>query len=315
MAYYRITITPLGPLGTEIVSGTLWGHLAWAIRYGDGEEGLGRWLSEQGERPWLLSSFMPAGMLPRPILKPLLDNRAGLTLKEMKEAKERKKEKLIPEALFLRLRKDLNESTLQEGLEELRKAEASKRRKFSESDLRPHNRIDRLTGATPETGGLYFEESRFFDGKSSYQGFAFTSEPALERLKILFEFIGERGGFGANASTGNGCFHSDITEETLVFASTGNRAMSISHGVLSNNMLAPRYKQHAHFGKLGGHFATEAFSPFKYPILMMCPGATFRPADAGPFGMLLSGVHHDPALACVRHHALHLPIFFTETEP
>ena len=91
MAYYRITITPLGPLGTEIVSGTLWGHLAWAIRYGDGEEGLGRWLSEQGERPWLLSSFMPAGMLPRPILKPLLDNRAGLTLKEMKEAKERKK--------------------------------------------------------------------------------------------------------------------------------------------------------------------------------------------------------------------------------
>ncbi len=316
MACHRITITPLSPLGTDLVSGTLWGHLAWAVRYRDGEEGLSRWLREQQESPWLLSSFMPAGMLPRPLLKPSPDNRAGLTLMEMRKEKETKNERFISEELFLRLRKNLNETTLKEGLQKEReKAGASRKAQWREPELRAHNRIDRLTGSTPETAGLYFEQSRFFDRESSLQGFVFTSEPSLEKLKALFDFIGGSGGFGANASTGNGQFQTLIAEETALFESAGNRAMSMSHGVLTDNMGLVRYKQHAHFGKLGGHFATGAFSPFKYPILMMRPGATFTPTGKGPFGRLLSEVHHDPALAGVRHHALHLPVFFTETEP
>jgi hypothetical protein len=44
----------------------------------------------------------------------------------------------------------------------------------------------------------------------------------------------------------------------------------------------------------------------------MKPGATFCPEGEVAFGELLSGVHHDPALADIRHHALHLPLLFTE---
>jgi CRISPR-associated protein Csm4 len=88
--------------------------------------------------------------------------------------------------------------------------------------------------------------------------------------------------------------------------------MSLSHGVLTGNMKDPRYRAHTHYGKLGGHFATGSFSPFKYPILMMRPGATFAPDGGGPFGELLDGVHHDKLLSALRQHALHLPVYFTE---
>lgn len=90
--------------------------------------------------------------------------------------------------------------------------------------------------------------------------------------------------------------------------------MSLSHGVRTKNMLHVRYRQHVHFGKTGGHYATGSFSPFKYPLLMMCPAATFTPSDDGPFGELLHGVHHDPALASIVHYALHLPLAFSEVE-
>jgi len=134
----------------------------------------------------------------------------------------------------------------------------------------------------------------------------FTPSPCLERLQSLFDYIGSVG-FGANASTGRGQMRFEIREEQALFEGRGARAMSLSHGILTGNMYEPKYKQHTHFGRLGGHFASGSFSPFKYPILMMRPGATFRPADEGPFGKLVPDVHHDPALHRVRQHAMHLP--------
>lgn len=313
MPYYRFTITPLSPLGTKLVSGTLWGHLAWAIRYKDGEEALKAWLSVQEEKPWLLSSFMPKGMVPRPLLQPSLRSRRALTLEEMREEKKVRKGAFIPEELFITLRTQLSGSFLENALKkELKREEESK--KELPPTVKPHNRIDRLTSTTPESGGLFFEEVQFFQKDAVCQGFAFTCEPCLEMLKKLFDFVGENG-FGSNASTGNGHFRCTVTEETSLFNYSGNRAMSLSHGVVSDNMRQLRYKQHVHFGKLGAHYSTEDYSPFKYPILMMCPGMTFEPVGQGPFGKLLNGVHHDSALSSVRHHALHLPLLFTEVHP
>lgn len=313
MPYYRITITALSPLGTRLVSGTVWGHLAWAIRYLEGEAALKGWLSQQQEEPWLLSSFMPAGMLPRPLLKPSLRDGGGLTLNQMRQQKRVRKEPLLEEKLFLKLRTGLSEPILEQALQdalEQRIGSATPRLR----DLKAHNHIDRLTGTTPERGGLFFEEVQFVPQGAILQGFMFTSVPCLDRLQSLFEFVGENG-YGGNASTGNGHLQCVIGEETSLFGHVGNRAMSLSHGVVSQNMHQVRYRQHVHFGKLGGLYTKGGFSPFKYPLLMMCPGATFTPADQGPFGSLLDGVHHDSALASVRHHALHLPLAFTEVEP
>jgi CRISPR-associated protein Csm4 len=314
MVYYRITITPLGPLSTAWVSGTIWGHIAWAIRYVEGKESLNIWMKEQETTPWLFSSQMPKDMLPKPLLTPMTQDAQKPSLEEFNLIKKARKISNISEDFFYDLRDNLNELVLLEAL----KAELQKPTTVSlvgSKGLKPlqlfHNRIDRQTGRTPEAGGLFVENSRWAENNYRFQVFIATDNDCLNRLKVLFEFVGNSG-FGANASTGRGCFSFDITEENRLFRESGNRAMSLSHGVITTNMGNPRYKQHTHYGKLGGHFTTGAYSPFKYPVLMALPGATFKPCGKPPFGKLLAGVHHDSNLDFIRHHALHLPIYFTE---
>jgi hypothetical protein len=79
----------------------------------------------------------------------------------------------------------------------------------------------------------------------------------------------------ATRGTGNGHFICSIAEEKELFESVGSRAIGLFHGVSSQNMGAARYKQHVCFGKLGGDRAKGEYSPFKYPLPMARPGATF----------------------------------------
>jgi CRISPR-associated protein Csm4 len=313
MPTYRITISLKSPLGTDLVSGTLWGHLAWAIRYLEGDAALGLWLKEQESQPWLISSQMPVDMLPRPLLKPRFREEVASSLEAMKLVKASRKVEFIPETLFLKLREEMSDTALAKALTETPQGPGDTKGSKKQG-LKPHNRIDRLTGTTPQTGGLFFEEVLFPADNDRRQLFLFAPNHCLDRLEALFNFIGNSG-FGSNASTGNGHFTCSIVEEKELFEAVGSRAMSLSHGVISQNMGAVRYKQHVHFGKLGGDYAKGEYSPFKYPLLMARPGATFDPADAGPFGALLRGIHHDPALDHLRHYALHLPLPFTEVEP
>jgi CRISPR-associated protein Csm4 len=310
MVYYRITITPLGPLSTTWISGTIWGHIAWAIRYVEGEASLEAWMKEQESAPWLFSSQMPEGMLPRPLLPPFTRELKKPSLGEFNQVKKVRKTPYVPEALFFSLKNRLNETALLDGLKAGHPWES---REYKPLHLF-HNRIDRQSGRTPETGGLFVENSRWAEKDHRFQIFAAADQDCRKRLESLLTFIGNSG-FGANASTGRGCFMFEVREETKLFAGSGKRAMSLSHGVITSDMGNPRYKQHTHYGKLGGHFATGAYSPFKYPILMVLPGAAFDPCGEPPFGKLLAGVHHDSSLDFIRHHALHLPIYFTEVTP
>jgi CRISPR-associated protein Csm4 len=232
----------------------------------------------------------------------------------MQRDKAVRKVAYIPEAIFQRLRQHMSDGSLRAALMEKASVPEADDDGSETFGLRAHNRIDRLSGTTPESGGLFFEEVFFPSHRSRLQLFVATPNPTLERLEELFHFVGQ-GGFGRNASTGNGYFACAIAEEHSLFATSGSRAMTLSHGVLTENMLNPRYRQHVHFGKLGGDYAKGDYSPFKYPILMVRPGATFDCRGSGPCGAILKGVHHDPDLFHVRHHALHLPLFFTEAKP
>lgn len=310
MKYYRIIATPQGPLATPLISGTIWGHMAWAIRYMEGEEALHQWLSEQTSRPWLFSSQIPKGMLPKPQLRPMAKSGALDTLETLVLRKRVRKLNYIPEGVFLRIREKVSEQTLMEALM-AEPANAEVRESEATTIRLAHNRIDRRTGRTPDEGGLYFENAQMLRSSTQIQIFAQCPAACREQLQRLLDHIGTNG-FGANASIGCGVIRFEVQEEVNLFAVTGNRSMSLSHGTLTANMGAVRYQQHVHFGKLGGHYALGAFSPFKHPILMMQPGATFTPSKDGPFGSLLEEVHPDPAFKTVRHHALHLPIHFTE---
>jgi len=310
MSYYRIIATPRGPLATRLISGTLWGHLAWAVRYLEGKDALQRWLEEQEKKPWLVSSYMPKDMLPKPQLPADAPKGKGDLLELFELRKNIRKLNFIPEETFIMLRNGMSEASLAGMLADINSAE--KESDWGVSRVRlAHNRIDRRTGRTPDEGGLYFEDADMHPSGSKIQIFMQFPSSSLNQVCMLLKHIGDNG-FGANASIGCGSLSFQMQEEKILFGAKGTRGMSLSHGTCSANMADVRYRQHVHFGKMGGHFATGVHSPFKYPILMMQPGATFSPTGDGPYGDLLKGVHHSPDFTAVRHNALHLPIFFTE---
>jgi CRISPR-associated protein Csm4 len=313
MPYYRINVKPKGAWETDLVSGTIWGHLAWTILYRDGEHKFKEWLNSQENNPWLISSWMPVGQLPRPHLKPSAKPDDKPSVEVMKISKKYKKLNYISENIFNQIRDSIDEKKL---FEALKKEYAENNELYShkvDSYIQPHNTINRLTGSTPDSGGLFFQDINLLTKGYGFQFFIFTEDEQKENIKNLFDII-EKIGFGANNSTGKGFMNFVISDETGLFnkKNENNRAMSLSHGVLTNEMKEPRYKQHIHFGKLGGSFANSSISPFKYPILMTKPGATFS-SDLSEnlfFGKILADVHHE--LKEIRHYAVHLPVFFTE---
>ena len=314
---YRIRFRLASPLSTPLHSGTLFGNLCWAWRYLYGEEDLGRWLCGLAEDPFLISDGFPADQLPRPVLPAPETRRA--TLEELAAEKRLKKVQLVPRGLLESLRDGMSEAGLRAGLlrhigdqEKKREAmtRAERERLGRESVVRvPHNRIHRLTGRTPEEGGLFFVEEHWVTGLAAYRDVYVRTTLSRERLEELFGQMA-RWGYGRDATWGRGRFDGvEIEEEkSPLFDGTGPRAMTLSHGSLTENMGYARYRLETHYGRLGGVYsASEAV--FKHPLLLLKPGATFD-AGPGPFGEMLEGVH--PTKPWVRHNAWHLTVTFRE---
>lgn len=315
MADYRVRLTLEGPIATPLHSGTLFGHLCWARHYLEGEIALEQWLEELPEQPLMISDAFPADHLPRPLLPPgdrpvpnAGEDRRAFT-QRMQGQKDLRKGTWLAVADFLDLRDRLNEARMLERLQDSGNPDTGQVLKRRQA----HNTIDRHTGTTPETGGLYFMDESWHDQKACQLDVYVQGNIEQAELQALFDQVGEFG-FGRDASLGRGRFSARVEPANPhLFQHSGNRLLSLSHGILSTNMAAPRYKLHTHYGKLGGLYAGGMFSPFKYPLSLTRPGATFSPADAGPFGALLSNVHphHSP----IRHHAWHLCLPYTETSP
>ena len=325
--YYLVRLTLEGPISTPLHSGTIFGHLCWAMRHIDGEDALSRWLAQQAHDPLLVSDGLPAGCLPRPLLAP---KTIGLALKPG-EVKKLRKTPFLPLTDFLELRSGLDEERL---IERLRlgfaeQGECRRRRPDRLIGVRvAHNTINRHTARTPDSGGLYFTDEQWpAAAGAEFDVYVHTSMPA-PKLGELFSLVGEWG-FGKDSSTGRGRFRVEILSPAggLFDFPEANRRLSLSHGVLTENMADPRYRLETHYGKLGSlwantkvHFSPgggeggrlKAAGPFKHPITLLKPGATFRPVDGGPYGCMLAGVH--PAKKEVRHNALHLTVPYRELE-
>jgi CRISPR-associated protein Csm4 len=312
MADYRIRVRLRAPLATPMHSGTLFGHLCWALRDLRGEQALEEWLQSCQEPPLLLSDAFPVGYLARPLLAPEArpapvggaQRRAFIERLE-KEKLLRKRASMAVED-FLALRGGLSEHSLLQRL-----AQGSYDTGRVERLRVAHNTINRHTGTTPAAGGLYFVQETWHDLQASELDVYVRTHLAADDLETLFAHVGEQG-FGRDASLGRGRFSAQVNvADAALFQHSGNRLLSLSHGVLSPNMAEPRYRLHTHYGKLGGLYATGPRSPFKYPVRLMRPGATFAPADSGPYGALLEGVH--PHHHEIRHYGWHLCLPYTET--
>lgn len=300
---YRVRLRLEGPLGTPLTSGTLFGHLCWALRERHGEAELTRWLAAQDAEPWLVSDGFPAGLLPRPLVRPAPRPKASGG--DADEAKKRARRPWLPLADFLKLRGALSETTMAERLKDGPEAHQGHRL--------AHNTIDRRRGTTPEEGGLFFVDEDWSFTKQPERDVWVRSTASPEHIEGLFGTVGETG-YGRDATWGRGRFKVKAVEPFPdLDAHAGNRMLSLSHGVLTPNMGDPRYRLHTHYGKLGPIMAATERRVWKQPVLLARPGCTFRPEGDGPFGRLLDGVHQDRN--DIRHDARHVAIPYTEVAP
>lgn len=318
MDFYRIILTPTSPLGTPLHSDTLFGHVCWAIRYTGGVTALSEFLDLCREKVFVLSDGMPEGFLPRPICMPLSRRRErelvtrhfGETrIEGFCQLKRLRKTRLIPESVFRFLRDNFSEESLLDQL--LTGIEPSPR---WETVRQAHNRINRLTGRTPDEGGLYFSEAEVYKAEHKQENnrlcvFAATDFIERSELRRLMEYIGTSG-YGKDASTGKGQFEvSDLLDARDLFANEGTRRMSLSRGLLTETMEEPLYRLFTKYGRLGGERAGTDQGPFKRPVVLTEPGATFVSDDPFP-GELVADVH--PRFQDVVHQGRHLTVSFTE---
>jgi CRISPR-associated protein Csm4 len=301
MPEYRIEIRLEGPVATPLHSGTLFGHLCWALR-NDSEATLEAWLSGLEESPFLISDAFPCGWLPAPLLAPARREKpAGF--EHMQKAKKLRKAGWLRVQDFLEIRGALSRRALEERMGAGQPTPPTVVRTA-------RNSINRLTGTTPDSGGLFFVDEMWPNADERREIWVSASESA-EWLEARFREIGTLG-YGADASVGRGRFTVRVEPAPAdLFHAPGNRCVSLSHGSLTANMGEPRYRLHTHFGKLGSIYASGG-DPFKRPLVLLRPGATFRPEDGGPFGELLHRVHSRRPEVC--HNAWHLVAPFTEKQ-
>jgi CRISPR-associated protein Csm4 len=312
---HRVRIRLLAPLGTPLTSGTLFGHLCWAVYEGRGEAGLEEWLDRQDDAPWILSDGFPEALLPRPLLSPSPWSAASSD--EQAAAKADKRKRWVGVADYMILRENLSPGTLAvkarlSPWEEPDKLDETRLSQQLDDVRRPHNTIDRRRGTTPEEGGLYFvDEDWSYAVCPRRDVYVRTSAPS-EEIRRLFEWVGESG-YGRDATWGRGRFTVEgVDAVPELDAHEGVRRLSLSHGTITANMHDMRYRLVTHYGKVGEPMAAKGLRPWKRPLLLSRPGATFRAGDAGPFGELLAGVHQDQAR--IRHDARHVAIPYTEGE-
>lgn len=327
---FRLQLTLRAPLGTPMNSGTLFGQLCWIKREAEGEAALVAWLVER-ETVWAISDGFPRGLLPRPLLAPSprqkeSGNAGAKELAAADEDKQQKKLGFVTREGFLKTRARLSASRLAGELRGI------KDRSFRIS----HNTIDRNTGSTPETGGLFFLEedwsfapparvdakplgANMMEAGAERDIYISAPEGSQSAINMLFKGLGEAG-FGRDASLGRGQWHKVSVKEDNELAAVPPatkgvpltlRHMSLSHGT-ADGFVDMRCKLMAHYGKTGPGVSDGA-SPFKRPLLLARPGATFGKANGARAGEIIAGVHHTrPEII---HNGLHVCVPFYEEAP
>lgn len=315
MALLRVSLRLDGPLVTPLASGTLFGMVCLAFLDGYGEARLSDWLADS-ERLWGFSDAFPAGLLPRPLLAPS----PVPPMRDTADAKKLKRHQFVTRDGFLKVRRALSAAAIEPYL---RSAETRIVRMA-------HNTIDRLTGSTPEEGGLFFIDEDWSWAAAPQEArrpaqdmvptgpdrdlYIEADEVESERVRALLTEVGERG-FGRKAGLGRGRFQvASLSRDRELEAGPARRRLSLSRGAVTPGMKDVRARIVPHFGKTGPELSVgTGLSPFKHPLLLTEPGATFIATTPGRDGAWLTGVH--PTRPEIGHNAFHVSIGFDEATP
>lgn len=320
---FRLRRDRASPLGTPLASGTVFGHLCWALRDRDGEPALETWLGRLREEPFAVSDGFPAGTLPRPMLpspaQPLqprhaLDRKA---LARLEEAKGQRRRNLVSLDRWRDARVGLDGGRIGPALapEPAFQTPGGGSVPALREARSPHNVIDRRSNHTLQEAGLWFADEWWAAGAGlEVDLYVRTARPA-DDVADLLRRVGEHG-YGRDASLGRGLFAVQGHEQAGWLddppgAGGAPRLVSLSHGTVTPNMRDARWKHAVLYGKLGRAMLAEVGGrPWKLPLLLAQPGATWAADNPGPFGEWLLGVHQD--LPGIGHNAYHVAIPYTE---
>ncbi|PZA07284.1 MULTISPECIES: RAMP superfamily CRISPR-associated protein [unclassified Meiothermus] len=246
----------LGSLSAPPTAPTLWGHLAWWVRYTQGEAALKEWLEAfRHDPPFLLSSAFPQGYLPRPLLPPIQ----------------------VPDTLQRKALKGLRYLSLEtfgrvirEGEKALLEAPELKEQKAPKVTLAAQTRVGiaRATGTAQE--GILFTHRVYWLNQTWTVYVQLRREAAYleEALRQIGTF-----GYGGMASVGLGRFEVVGTQELEL-----PEAPNPTHYVTLSPTLPKGegyWALETYWGRLGGHYA-QAETPFKRPYLRAKEGSVFR---------------------------------------
>lgn len=306
MKTYKLTLEPKSPFITPLQSDTIFGHLAWAIVYEQGEMRLKEILDEfrSGSPPFLLSSAFPEGTLPTPVLPPLTRGEIGIlvrrrlgnielsTLRQLSE--DIKKIQNIPYIDMLTFRdlaQGLSPLTLTERL--LESLEQPKPRLVERVVMR--TAVDRITGTAKE--GRLFDHSECFYATRVTIWLKLKNDLWKEDIHRWFKIV-EASGFGKRKSTGMGQFQLtggiEEAESELPQATEPNAFMTLSSYVpRADDPVEGYYRHIVKRGKLGGPKALGG-NVWKRPLLMFTLGSIFYDQKIADFyGGLVPDVYPD----------------------
>lgn len=314
-------------VATPFQSDTIFGHIAWAIRYTKSEAELENWLNNFSSSPTLVSDGFPIDeednlLFPFPVLKatPNAELEKFIfsyfsqtpTKEDLISAYDAikiiKKRNYIPQKVLEKYINNLSELNLIQEYFDATYKNLKNPPKFKLSTKRydMHNTINRLTNTVLEEGGLYSVESTYFQPNSKIWIAIRTNSLNENDLLNIFKFI-EKNGFGKDASVGKGAVNLiDITQQDIPASSEPNAYLSLSHFIPDKNFPMDIYYNFiVKFGKLGGSFA-NSMPVFKKPLIMFKPGSTILIKDKLEFNYeLLQNIHPDER---IRHYACVFPL-------
>lgn len=259
MKTYCIKLKVQSPVLTPFQADTIFGHLCWMVKYGDGEEALKKFLEpfKSGEPPFVISDGFPCDLLPKPLL-------AELNITDPVQRKNIKNLEWIEVQDFNRII---------EG-ETITESEIIKDKKPSQA-ISTHNTINRLTNITLSEGGVYNLPETIIPEVSIY--LKVVDEQRKDKVVDLFKKLSQTG-YGKKKSIGKGQFFVREVSEFNNFSLLQN-----ANGFVTLSNFCPKendptegiYKTFVKYGKLGEEF-TFCGNPFKKPLLMIKTGSVFK---------------------------------------
>ena len=328
----KVEIIINSPFITPLLSDTLFGHIAWALRYLKGEDYLEHFLNEFKESPpVLLSNVFPKGYLPKPVTEGLNENQINdlfnILCPECTEKskfieflsvlKKLNKEKYIRIEDFEELKHNYSPfeyySFIQDRIKNMMSNISKELEiKDSEKEIVSHNVINRISNGSDN---FFQQEETYYSKDYKMEIYVSFREDIEQELRDSLEYISYNG-FGKDASTGKGNFSVDnnFIECKSDNESGFNAVMSLSNFIPSENDSTDcLYNIMTKFGKLGGEYAQHPIDdddkiiPWKKPLLMLTEGSVFN--NNGKkieyLGQMMNDVHSNQK---IKHYAYALVI-------